>query len=135
MPQVRITKSAMCGSRCMGSWFPVAGRLIAAPPGMRMRLEVQLPTPPIGYVRVQLGCGEIRMAEHFLHRPEVGASLQEMRGERVAQEMWMDALRVQAGLRCEPPEDQERALARQGTAPRVEEELRPVARVEERPAA
>ena len=44
-------------------------------------MEIQLATPPVGYVGVQLGRGEIRMAEHFLNRPEVGAAFEEMRRE------------------------------------------------------
>jgi hypothetical protein len=36
---------------------------------MRVRLEIQLTPPAIGYVRVQLGRCEIGMSEHFLDRP------------------------------------------------------------------
>ena len=43
---------------------------------MRMRLEVQLPPPAIGYVRVQLRRREIGMSEHLLNRSKVGASLE-----------------------------------------------------------
>jgi hypothetical protein len=35
---------------------------------MRVRLEIQLTPPAIGYVRVQLRSGEIGMSEHFLNR-------------------------------------------------------------------
>ena len=35
---------------------------------MRMRLEVQLATPPIGHMCVQLGRRKIRMPEHLLNR-------------------------------------------------------------------
>jgi hypothetical protein len=33
---------------------------------VRVRLEVQLATAPIGYVRVELGGGEVGVAEHLL---------------------------------------------------------------------
>ena len=76
---------------------------------MRVRLEVQLATPPIGYVRVQLGRREIRMPEHLLDRTQVGSALEQVRRERVAQQVRMDALRLEAGLGCELAEDQEGA--------------------------
>src|SRR5207244_8587742 len=63
------------------------------------------------------------------------AALEQVRRERVAQEVGMHALRLEPGLRRQPPQDQEGAGARQPAALRVEEELRAVARVEERPAA
>jgi hypothetical protein len=53
------------------------------PARMRVRLEIQLSTTPIGYVRVQLGRGEVRVPEHLLHGAEVGAALQQVRRERV----------------------------------------------------
>jgi hypothetical protein len=58
---------------------------------MWMRLEIQLPTPPVGYVRVELRGGEIGMAEHLLDRTQVGASLEEVSGERVAEQVGVDA--------------------------------------------
>jgi hypothetical protein len=65
---------------------------------MRVRLEIQLTPPAIGYVRVQLRGGEIGMSKHFLNRPQVGASLEQVRGERVAQEVRVDALGLEPGL-------------------------------------
>lgn len=65
---------------------------------MRMRLEIQLAPPAIGYVRVQLCRGEIGMSEHFLNCPQVGTSLEQVSGERVAQEVGMDALGLEPGL-------------------------------------
>ena len=62
-----------------------------------VRLEVQLPSPPIGYVRVQLRRREVGMAEHLLNGAEVGAALEQVRRERVAQQVRMDAARLEAG--------------------------------------
>ena len=75
------------------------------------------------------------MAEHLLDAAQVGAALEQVRGERVPQEVRMDALRLEAGLLGEPAQDQERAGAGERPALRVEEELGPVAAVEVRPAA
>ena len=36
---------------------------------------------------IDLGCGDIRMAQHGLNRPEVCASLQKVSGKRMAQDM------------------------------------------------
>ncbi len=59
---------------------------------MGVRLEVQLPTAPIGYVRVQLRSRQIGMSEHFLNAAEIRASLEQVSGERVAQEVGVHAL-------------------------------------------
>jgi hypothetical protein len=48
---------------------------------MGMRLEVQLATPSIGYVGVELGRGQIRVAEHLLHGTKVGSSFEQVGGE------------------------------------------------------
>jgi hypothetical protein len=76
---------------------------------MRVRVEIQLPTPPIGYVRVQLGRRKVCVAEHLLHAAQIRAALEQMRGERVTQEMGVDAGRVEAGLLGQPPQNQEHA--------------------------
>src|SRR4051794_4241901 len=102
---------------------------------MRMRLEIQLPTAPIGYVRVELGGREVGVAEHLLDAPEVGTALEEVRRERVPQEVRVDALRLEPRLLRQLPEDEERAAARERAALRVQEELGPVPPVEVRPAA
>jgi hypothetical protein len=65
-----------------------------APTRVRVRLEVQLTTSPIGYVCVELGCREIGMTEHFLNAPQVGASFEEVGGERVAEQVGVDPLWV-----------------------------------------
>jgi hypothetical protein len=43
---------------------------------MRVRLEIQLTPPAIGYVCVELRRGQIGMSEHFLNRPQVRTSLE-----------------------------------------------------------
>src|SRR5215208_7196002 len=58
-----------------------------------------------------------------------------MCGERVPEEVRMDALRFQTCGRGEPSQDQEGAGASEPAALRVQEELRSVLRVEERPAS
>ena len=65
---------------------------------VRVRLEVQLAPPAIGYVRVELGRREIGVPEHLLHGAEVGAALEQVRRERVAQEVRVDAAGLEPGL-------------------------------------
>src|SRR5262249_33737556 len=131
----RIASSAMCGARCMDVACPSAGRLITAPPGMWMRLEIQLSTASIGYVGVQLGRREVGVPEHLLDGSQVGASLQQMRREGMPEEMRVDAFGIEARLRRQAPEDQERARAGERAAACIEEELGPVPCVEERTPA
>ena len=63
---------------------------------VRVRLEVQLPAAPIGYVRVELGRREVGVAEHLLDAAQVGAALEQMRREGVAEQVRVDALRLEA---------------------------------------
>src|SRR3954452_7860820 len=74
------------------------------------------------------------MAEHFLNRPQIRASFEEMRSEGMTKQMWMDPARVEPRHLGQFAEDQECPGARQRAAARVQEELRAVALVEERPA-
>src|SRR6478735_7438028 len=75
------------------------------------------------------------MSEHLLDRTQVGASLEQVRRERVAQEVGVDPLRLEAGLVGQPPQDEEDAGPGERPAVRVEEQLLPVAPVEMGPAA
>ena len=75
------------------------------------------------------------MAEHLLDAAEIGAALEQVRRERVAQQMRVDARRLEAGLLGQAAQDQERARAGQRAALGVQEELRAVAAVQERAAA
>src|SRR5262245_59911384 len=104
--------------------------LCRSPARMRVRVEVQLPTAPIGYVRVELSRGKVGMAHHLLHAAEIRAALEQMGRERVAQQMWMDADGVESRLLRQPPQDQEDARPRERASLRVEEELGPVPAVE-----
>jgi hypothetical protein len=63
------------------------------------------------------------MAEHLLDASEVGSPFQQMRRERMAKEVGVDAGRVQPGFPREPAQDEEGARARERAALRVEEEL------------
>src|SRR2546430_7524789 len=56
-----------------------------------------------------------------------------MRGKRVSQQVRVHAFRLEAGSFGEAPQDQERARPGERATLRVEEELWPVALVEERP--
>src|SRR5438552_16778556 len=107
----------------------------SAPPRVRMRLVVQLAAASIGYVSVKLRRREVGVAEHLLDASQVGASLEEMRRERMAQQVRVDAGRLQPGLRGSPAQDQECPGARERPALCVEKELRAVAAVEERTPA
>ena len=66
------------------------------------------------------------MSEHFLNGPQVGAALEQVRREGVAQEVRVDAFRLQARLRGAPAQDEEGAGAGEAAAARVQEELGPV---------
>src|SRR5581483_7285813 len=75
------------------------------------------------------------MTEHFLNGAQVGAAFEQMRRERVAEEMRVDPRRVETGPLGQPAQDEKGARARQRAAARVEEELAAVAPVEVRPSA
>src|SRR3954452_8285523 len=99
---------------------------------MGMRAEVQLATPSIGYVGIELGRRQVGVPQHLLDRAEVGAALEQVRGEGMPQEMRVDALRIEARLLGEPPEDQERAGPGQCAAFRVQEQLGAMSPIEVR---
>src|SRR4051794_39626804 len=99
---------------------------------MRVRLEIQLAPPAVGYVGVELSCRQIGMPEHLLDRAQVGASLEQVRCEGVPQEVRVDALGLEPGLVGEAAQDQKDACARERPAVRVQEQLLPVAPVEVR---
>src|SRR3954470_23571777 len=75
------------------------------------------------------------MTEHLLDRPQVCASLEQVRGERVPQQMGVNALWLEPGLARELAQDEECAGARERAAAGVQEQLRAVALVEVGPAA
>ena len=49
------------------------------------------------HVRVDLRCGDVRMAKHLLYCADVGAVRKQVRGEAVAQGVWVDFV-GEAGL-------------------------------------
>ena len=51
-------------------------------------------------VRIDFGGGYRCMAEHFLHRPQIGAAFDEMGGKRMAESMRTDRL-SDAGFFCQ----------------------------------
>ena len=81
-------------------------------------------------MRVELGRREVGVAEHLLHAAQVGAALEQVRRERVAEQVRVDALGLEARSLGQTAEDQERAGARERPALRVEEQLHAVAAVE-----
>jgi hypothetical protein len=92
-----------------------------------VRSVIQLSTPLVGYVGVELGCRKIRMAQHFLNGSEVGAAFEQVGGEGVAQEVGVDARWVEPRLLGELAQDQEGAGPGERAAAGVQEQLRPVA--------
>src|SRR5690348_9834533 len=100
-----------------------------------MRLEIQLTPSAIGYVRVELGRRQIGKNKHFINRAKDGASLELVCRERVEEEVRVNALRFEPRLRGQAAQDEEDAGAGQRAAARVEEELLPVAALEERATA
>jgi hypothetical protein len=91
-----------------------------------VRLEIQLPTTFVGYVRVELRGREIGMSEHFLNRPQICSSLEEVRGKRVPEQVRVDAVGVETGFLSQLAEDQEGAGACESPASGVQEQLRAV---------
>src|SRR5918996_4801554 len=83
---ISATTTASCGSSVIGV-RPSRRR----PSRVGMCPKIQLPTPAVRYVCVQLGGREVGVAEHLLDAPKIGAALEEVRGERVAEEMRVDA--------------------------------------------
>ena len=130
-PEARAIRSSTCGSSDNVLFL----RSSCSSSSVRMSLEIQLPTSLVGYVGIELGGGEIGMPEHFLNRSEICSSLEEVRSKRVTKQVWVNATRVEPRHLGQFAEDQEGAGAGERPAARVQEELRAVPRVEERPPA
>ena len=56
--------------------------------GSRMKSIISLTHVQIRDVRINLSRGNIRVAEHCLHRTRVGAVLHQVRAKAVTQSMW-----------------------------------------------
>src|SRR5579872_5877867 len=67
-PRVATASVRRCGSSVTTYLLPERSGLL---PSVGVRLEVQLATASIGYVRVELGSREVGVSEHFLNRTEV----------------------------------------------------------------
>src|SRR6478736_4458747 len=85
-------------------------------------------------MRVELCRREVGVSEHLLHAPQVGTAFEEVGRERVPQEVWVDAARLEPGPIGKLSEDQECAGAGQRTAAGVQKEVRSVSPIEVRPA-
>src|SRR5919197_1107634 len=82
---------------------------------------------------VELGRPQVRVAQHLLDAPQVGASFEEVGGEGVAQDLGVHAVRVEAGFLGQLAKDEERPRAGERPALGVEEELWAMPPVEIRP--
>ena len=73
-------------------------------------------------MRVDLRRGDVGMAEHQLHAAQVGAALEQVAGEGMAQHVRRDARRIDAGGQRRLLQELREALARQmaGAAARRE---------------
>src|SRR5205085_4589918 len=106
-----------------------------APLGVRVGTEVELAPTAIADVRVDLGGRRVGKKKNLLDATEIGAALQQVRGERMPEQVRVDPPRLEARLLRQAAQDQEHACARQATALSVEEELRPMPPIEMRPSA
>jgi hypothetical protein len=88
-PTISVAAVSVSVCTSIGSETPEQGFAIRVlrPLRVRVRREVELAAAAVAHVRVQLGGGEIRVAEHLLDAAQVGAALQQMRREGVAQQM------------------------------------------------
>jgi hypothetical protein len=80
-----------------------AGGTSAVVAGKRMVFQHQIAQSRVEDMGVDLGRGDIGMAQQRLDRAQVGAVLQKMRGEGVAQLVGRDAGGVDPGRRWRSP--------------------------------
>ena len=79
--------------------------------------------PLVFHVRIDLGRGDVDVAQHHLHGAQIGTVFQQMRGERMTQHVRGDRL-VNAGPERPPPENGPKALPRHGRPPPRHEQRR-----------
>src|SRR5688572_24641096 len=89
----------------------------------RMKLVVDVAHPLFEDVRVDLRGGQIRVTEHQLNGPQIGATLEQVRGKRMPEHVWTDP-RLETRLSRVGPENFPEPDARQAwsAAARVHEE-------------
>ena len=102
---------------------------------MWVRTEIGVTTACVRNMGVDLGRAQIRVTQHLLDRAEVGAPFEEMGGKRMAEQVRMHARRIESGLCGQPAKDEKRAGPGQSTPLRVEEKLRAMPAVQERPSS
>lgn len=84
-PAFVISHAAADASAMISStWGSIDTLFLRSPASVWVRSVVQLPAPPIGYVGVELCRRQIGMSQHFLNGAEIGAALEQVRGEGVA---------------------------------------------------
>src|SRR5207247_7840373 len=125
-----VCSSDLCGSLgiCLVSGLSLTARV-------RVRTEVRVTSAGVRNMGVDLGRAQVGVAEHLLHAAQVGAALEQMRGERMAQEMGVDPCGVEAGLGRQAAEDEKCPGTGERAALGVQEELRAVPAIAVRPAA
>ena len=94
--RTRRPSSARSRSLAETASASASGARSLAPARVRMRLEVGVAPVTVGDVRVALGRRDVGVPEHLLHAAEVGAALEQVRRERMAQEVRMHAPRLEA---------------------------------------
>src|SRR5690349_82885 len=100
-----------------------------------MGLEIEFAAASVADMRVELGRRQVGVAQHLLHAAQIGAALEQMRGERVSEQVRVHALGLEARFLGEALEHQKGTGSRESAALRVQEELGPVAPVEVRATA
>src|SRR5881275_1278390 len=109
-------------------------RLSLSESGPRVEAIVDRAQPRFEHVRVDLRRREVGVAEHQLNRAQVGAAFEQMRGERVAEDVRTQRAR-QSGLQRVLLQDLPEADAAERAAAGVEEQTRRGAPVEQIAAA
>ena len=64
-----------------------------------MKAPMDVLEPLLVHMRVDLRRGDIGVAEHLLDHPEIGAVVQQVRGEGVPQQVRVDFGRIESGQR------------------------------------
>src|SRR5262245_11980389 len=98
-------------------------------------IEVGVTPARVRNMGIELRRAQVSVAEHLLHRAQIGASFEQVGGKGMAQQVRVDSGGIEAGLSGQSPEDEEGTRPGERAALRVQEELRSVPAVEVRAAA